>query len=129
MGTRNVLKRMDLYRDGGSISAQYTCDEIDTVLFFRIDFNPFMSLSQRRCRKFLGAYLRESHTFNWVNNVGVTMDDVLKSELQVSCATARSILTELAPQINAFNSLDEDLFDEMMLVSLSEGTGRSHQFR
>lgn len=121
MSTKNILTSIGVYRDGGSLSVSFKCDEVDTELLFEINHETNDD-GEVLGPKFMHAYLKECHHFQWTNKVGATMDDVLNSTLPVSWATARTILRELTPQVSAFGPDDRDIFDQMVRVAQDEGT-------
>lgn len=117
-----VLTSLDSYRDGGSISVSYACDEVESLLFFRLDYQHERTRDKEvDCRKFTCAELKECHRFQWTNKVGEVMDDYLASTLPVSWETAIAILRELSPQLKWFGLRNIEIFDQMMRVALNEG--------
>ncbi len=124
MDQTKLLKKLDIYRDGGSISVSFMCDGVFSELFFEIDEGDQANCDDGPiCRKYKTPRLKEFHSFQWVSKVGATIDDSLQSTLPVSWETARVILRELSPQADGFVSDYLDVFDEMVCVAESEGTG------
>ena len=119
----NILKRVDIYRDGGSISVTYECDDhfCRCTLFFQIDSESIDFRDGAYIRQFEYAELQEYHQFQWTSKkTGVINDDLFMCALRVSWETARQILIGLAPQTFVLSEDDRERFDEMVNIANSE---------
>lgn len=122
----NILTMVTIDRDGGSISATYACEEQYCLktLRFQIDLRCLDHEHEGSCRKFAFAEFREHHKFQWTSKfTNITHDDWFNCSLKVSWAAARQILSELAADAKRLTERERELFNEMVSIAISHGTG------
>lgn len=123
MAMPKILQNVGIYRDSGSISVSCECPDLfcNCTLLLEIDVD---SSEWESVRKFQGARLEEFHSFDWTSKItGAVYNDTFHCESRVCWETAREILSELLPQAMGLTSDDLRIWEEMILVANSVGTG------
>ena len=113
------LRSLDLYRDGGSVSASFTgCDGIEYCLFFGI-------AGRRKhdaLRRYRSPMLQWSRTAEYRSPVtGDTGPLQSEDSAPITWSEARRILLELSPFYEKFASDGRPVFDEMVDAASHDG--------
>jgi len=114
-----VLRRLDVYRDGGSISVAFICaDGIEYCLFFRIS-RPHPPGALRSYREAVLEWFRTAEYRSPIT--GDTSPVSIKDSAPVTWSEARRILAELTPLYERFASEDRGVFAEMLDAAAKSG--------
>jgi hypothetical protein len=117
--TQLRLERLDIYRDGGSISVSFfDVAGVSNTLFFRINISATKPDEQKYFPPILEKYVPVQRTSPIT---GKTRRDWDKEERASSWLEANQILTALEPQFTDFVSNYRWVFAEMQEAAASEG--------
>lgn len=116
------LKRLDVHRDGGSISASFEGDEKNTYcLFFPINLN-FKTSLETESLGYKSPILEKYTNIEYKSPItGVSSPDSKKESIPISWNQARSLLEELRPHLDGFASDYIWVFGEMLNAAENHG--------
>jgi len=114
------LKQLDVYRDGGSLSASFESKEkIAYCLFFKINHNEEKTKTRTYHSPVLEKYIENNYTSKIT---GVTSPDWKKETISINWENAVKILNDLKPFMSDFKSEYTWVFKEMEEIAANEGT-------
>lgn len=113
------LSSLDVYRDGGSVSASFSAaDGEQKTLFFKIDI---LAQEEGKPRYFMPVIEHHIQVERTSPITGKTHRDWKTETHESSWEQASAILNELKPQVTGFQSAYLWVFDEMLLAARGKG--------
>ena len=115
------LLRLDVYRDGGSLSASFEGEDgVQYTLLFKVNTRADMLVSQTKSYKYaaLEKYVRSDYKSPVT---GIVSPDWKHESHEISWEDARAVLQALAPQVKQFASEYHHVFPLMLEVAKRDG--------